>query len=448
MDKEKDKAVANARDVHSAVKVIDMVKGAAAGGLYGAALYAAGSAKKWLAGLTVILMLPAVILALLPTIIFGPLTGSGSDRPCGFTDDQALNDNLTEITLRINTVMSEGLQDVLDRIELDFALSGCDDYEVNNPYGSDLVFNTNQFISMYCAKNSDSVSSISLNDMEELLMKNKRKLYSMSYEDKTRTVTVSDPSVSDDESSEPVTKTITVRVYTIRYNGESYFSHEIFELTDEQKTLSDAYAANLSILLSDGVYQGLNGQEMGDSGITYDDIVFHEGATHVRYFNQLDARWADQLYGTDKIGGYACGPTSMSIVVSTLTSSIVEPPEMARWSYEHGYWCSGSGSYHSLIPAAAKAWNLTVNGCRAAEGQRIADALSEGKLVVALMSKGHFTNGGHYIVLRGVTADGKVLVADPASYKRSQREWPLELVLKEASKRATAGGPFWIIGRS
>ena len=64
------------------------------------------------------------------------------------------------------------------------------------------------------------------------------------------------------------------------------------------------------------------------------------------------------------------------------------------------------------------------------------------------MSKGHFTNGGHYIVLRGVTADGKVLVADPASYKRSQREWPLELVLKEASKRATAGGPFWIIGRS
>ena len=118
---------------------------------------------------------------------------------------------------------------------------------------------------------------------------------------------------------------------------------------------------------------------------------------------------------------------------------------MSEWAYKNGGWCSKSGSYHSLIPSAAKAWGLTVEGCTASEPQRILDALSSGKLVVAIMTKGHFTTGGHFIVLRGVQ-DGKILVADPASYKRSGKLWDLSIILNEASKGAAAGGPFWIIG--
>ena len=118
---------------------------------------------------------------------------------------------------------------------------------------------------------------------------------------------------------------------------------------------------------------------------------------------------------------------------------------MSKWAYENGGWCKGQGSYHSLIPNAAKAWGLNVEGCKASEPQRIMDALSSGKLVVAIMSPGHFTTGGHFIVLRGVK-DGKILVADPASTKRSQQEWDLSIILNEASKRPGAGGPFWIIG--
>lgn len=78
-------------------------------------------------------------------------------------------------------------------------------------------------------------------------------------------------------------------------------------------------------------------------------------------------------------------------------------------------------------------------------GCGIVDALSQGKLVVAIMLKGHFTSSGHFIVLRGVE-NGKILVADPASYTRSQQTWDLSIILNEASGRAGAGGPFWIIG--
>jgi len=113
--------------------------------------------------------------------------------------------------------------------------------------------------------------------------------------------------------------------------------------------------------------------------------------------------------------------------------------------YENGGWCKGQGSYHFLIPNAAKAWGLNVEGCKASEPQRILDALSQGKLVVAIMGRGHFTTSGHFIVLRGVQ-DGKILVADPASTSRSRKAWELSIILNEAGKRAGAGGPFWLIG--
>lgn len=159
----------------------------------------------------------------------------------------------------------------------------------------------------------------------------------------------------------------------------------------------------------------------------------------------MDERYASQPYGTDNIGGYGCGPTAMAIVVSSLTDDMVDPVEMAKWSYDNGYWCKSSGSYHALIPAAAEEWGLPVSGCTTSEPQRILDALADGKLVVAIMSEGHFTSSGHFIVLRGVK-DGQIMVADPASYKRSGQLWDLSIILNEASRRAAAGGPFWIIG--
>ncbi len=184
-----------------------------------------------------------------------------------------------------------------------------------------------------------------------------------------------------------------------------------------------------------------------NSGRSYEGIVFTDGATDVAYYNQMDERWADIMYGTSStIGEAGCGPTSMSIVISTLTGEAHDPVELSEWSVANGHRCEGNGSYHTLIPESAKAYGLTVEGAGKGDGQKIVDALSSGKLVVAIMSKGHFTTGGHFIVLRGVTADGKILVADPASYRRSEQEWDLSIILNEAREGAGAGGPFWIIG--
>ena len=73
--------------------------------------------------------------------------------------------------------------------------------------------------------------------------------------------------------------------------------------------------------------------------------------------------------------------------------------------------------------------------------------LSGGRIAVALMSAGHFTSGGHFILLRGVTLNGNILVADPNSRARSLQEWDASIILNELSSSKTAGAPLWFLSK-
>ena len=445
-----DTAASAAHTVKGAIKagkaISSAAKGAAAGGPYGAVAGAVWAGRKHIgkiiAVIVILLLLPVLFVLMLPGLIFGGLLNafspSDTKQPI-LNSETAIVESANDITFTINSILGEALDDVMVRIEADFASSGADQMEVKNPYSSGLVYNANLIISQYCATRDEDFERISLDDLAAVLRENKEQLYSYTGTQENREVTIEDPETGED--------TITIEVwmvYTIRYNGESYLADSVFSLTDEQKELAADYASNLSLFLGDGLLQNLV-EWTGNSSPSLGDVTFSDGVTPVVYYNQLDERYASQPYGTDNIGGYGCGPTAMAIVVSSLTDDMVDPIKMAHWSYENGYWCKSSGSYHALIPAAAEEWGLPVSGCTTSEPQRILDALAEGKLVVAIMSEGHFTSSGHFIVLRGVK-DGQIMVADPASYKRSEQLWDLSIILNEASRRAAAGGPFWIIG--
>ena len=87
-------------------------------------------------------------------------------------------------------------------------------------------------------------------------------------------------------------------------------------------------------------------------------------------------------------------PHAMAIVTSTLTGTPHDPVELSEWSVANGHRCEGNGSYHSLIPAAAEAYGLSWESVPPDDPQAMVDALADGKLVVAIMAKGHFTNPG------------------------------------------------------
>lgn len=179
----------------------------------------------------------------------------------------------------------------------------------------------------------------------------------------------------------------------------------------------------------------------------YGDITFSDTETPVVYYNQTDARWGNKLYGkSGTIGEEGCGPTALAIAVASLTNQQVTPYDVAQWSVKNGYRCEGNGSYHSLIPNGGEHYGLKVTGI-GNNSKKLVEALQEGKLVIAIMTKGHFTSSGHFIVLRGVTEEGNILVADPASVKRSNQEWALGIITNEASRRAGSGGPFWVMSK-
>ena len=178
---------------------------------------------------------------------------------------------------------------------------------------------------------------------------------------------------------------------------------------------------------------------------TEEGDVLTGGSWEVVYYEQTDPQWRDMPYGSDTIGKYGCGPTVMAMAVSTLSGYDVDPGEMADWAGKHGYWAKKNGSYLSIVQGTAKAYGLSAVPARELSAEHLIQELSSGKLAVALMGKGHFTDGGHFILLRGVTLGGEVLVADSVSRERSLTVWDPQLMINELSGSRGGGAPLWYL---
>lgn len=178
----------------------------------------------------------------------------------------------------------------------------------------------------------------------------------------------------------------------------------------------------------------INGQE-----------ILTGGTMPIIYFNQGGEAWAELPYGTDDIGRYGCGPTAMAMVVSSMTETAADPLQMAQLAVSLGHWAKRGGSYLSIVEGLAAESGLSAASLRARTPDALMQPLLNGDLVVALMGPGHFTKSGHFIVLRGATLSGKILVADPNSPERSLMEWDPELILEELSHSTSDGAPLWVI---
>ena len=113
--------------------VAGMAKGAAAGGPYGAVAGALWANRKTVMKIIVatafLLLLPILFILMLPALIFGGLTdgfSSGNPDVPILNDSVAIVENANNISFSINSILAEGLEDVLARIDADFAASGGD----------------------------------------------------------------------------------------------------------------------------------------------------------------------------------------------------------------------------------------------------------------------------------------------------------------------------------
>lgn len=356
--------------------------------------------------LAALLLLPMLVFTALPNTVFG--YGNATDQ--GVADFTASAQRLTNAYQDIERKKQSALERLVNAILPSF--SDYDDYQVTDGSGG---MNQNWLIAIGSVRYKQDLNVMDDNALEDLLY---GKLdYSASITDRVLNISVWD---------------LTPEAYMTRLN-----------FTQEEK---DWAALLYSVMAEDQSTSITDTDGTGYYGTDYGDITFSNAATPVVYYNQTDARWGNKPYGkTSTIGRAGCGPTALAIAVASLTSNKVTPYDVAQWSVENGGLCEGSGSYHSLIPNGGRHYGLTVTSI-GRDGKKLVEALQSGKLVIAIMSKGHFTSGGHFIVLRGVTEDGKILVADSASVKRSNKEWDLRIVTGEASRKVgSAGGPFWVL---
>lgn len=215
-------------------------------------------------------------------------------------------------------------------------------------------------------------------------------------------------------------------------------------LTAREETLSEADSQTAGEpTLSSG--DALVDPSLSDLRVVDGATLLTGGTNEVIYFSQIDPQWANQLYGSDDIGHYGCGPTSMAMVVSSLTDEIVDPAQMAAFAAKKGYCAKGHGSYLSIVNGIAQAYGLASAGIDELTVDAVYDALLSGNMLVALVGPGHFTSGGHFIVLRGVTLSGQILVADPASVDRSLMAWDPQIILDELSASRSSEAPLWVI---
>lgn len=176
------------------------------------------------------------------------------------------------------------------------------------------------------------------------------------------------------------------------------------------------------------------------SNISYEGTVYIDAARRFLYESQLDIRYKDTYYGEDLLSTHGCGPTAIAMVVSSLTDKRLSPPDAAKFCVDAGGYAKGQGTYFSLFPRLADFFDLRYESVPP-DKESIASALSRGALIIAIMGRGHFTDSGHFIVLRGME-EGKVRILDPFSKQKSDKAWEVSIILREV-KNVSSGGPFW-----
>ena len=129
--------------------------------------------------------------------------------------------------------------------------------------------------------------------------------------------------------------------------------------------------------------------------------------------NYYQGDYASTSYGAyGTVASHGCGPTCLAMVGSYIKNEKILPDEVAA---TYGGYNTTSGSSWSLMTDFADDYDISVEETR--DLDEVKDALAKGDVAISIQtSAGPFTEGGHFIVLGGLTSDGKIIVNDPNKY--------------------------------
>lgn len=139
-------------------------------------------------------------------------------------------------------------------------------------------------------------------------------------------------------------------------------------------------------------------------------------------------------YGSEGFGQCGCGPTCTAELIANLAGAAVTPDEIGERALESGcVLANGATSYDFILRTTAE-YGITCTEIYAGDKETLFRALREGKLVLFTVGPGEFTLGSHFMLMRGVTEDGKVLISDSYSYEHTIAEWDYDRIYSQLKR--------------
>lgn len=148
-------------------------------------------------------------------------------------------------------------------------------------------------------------------------------------------------------------------------------------------------------------------------------------------FLQWDKQWGYDKYGNEPMAISGCAPTTLAMVAVGLTGDTsINPLSVSEFASKNGHYVDGIGSSWSLISEGAKHFGLSAEELPLSKSS-ILSTLKAKNPIILTVGPGTFTSTGHFLVLTGITSDGKITINDPNSKLNSSKSWDIDVFLNE-----------------
>ena len=160
--------------------------------------------------------------------------------------------------------------------------------------------------------------------------------------------------------------------------------------------------------------KAISGISVGGGGSECGETQNNAWTGDFPWYGQCDSKWRSVSYGgCGDICSSGCGCTSFAMMATALTGIEYLPDEVCTYAGDKGMHICGSGSSHSLPATISDHFGLQHETISGASIEKINKYLNEGWMIWTCGSgPDPFTSGGHCIGVRGITSDGKWLLAD------------------------------------
>lgn len=144
-------------------------------------------------------------------------------------------------------------------------------------------------------------------------------------------------------------------------------------------------------------------------------LVMSDSCYEIPLYLQTD--YPDAMYGSSTVAQSGCSVTCLAMVATYMTGHEYLPDELARYF--------GGSAENNIARLENGSETMELEFWKSRNFDVTMEALEDGKIAIALMEHdSKFTDSQHFIVLTGLTEDGKVMVHDP--FEPNYDKWDLK----------------------